>query len=163
MKVKYPVGQYPDGYPTEAGWIFSGSLGKVLAAKLIIPSIEEYGQPLIDAIIGFSPHDSESAILRKCKRDGYYENYDDCSESIVFDYRAYHRWMISEVATREDTIDSRTVIEELAPWASSGLSDPSVCDELRAVFQRVLDVKGQNDREFERWARQRIKNRPSND
>ena len=160
MKVKYPVGQYPDGYPTEAGWIFSGSWGKVLASRLIIPSIEEYGQPLIDAIIGFSPHDSDESILRQCERDGYYENFDTPSESILFDYRAYHRWMISEVASLEDTIDSKTVIEEIAPWASAGIADPSVCDELRAVFRRVLDVKEKNDRDFERWARQRIKNRP---
>lgn len=40
----------------------------------------------------------------------------------------------------EGVTNLQSIIHDLAPWCSAGLDDPQVCDELKAIFKRVLEA-----------------------
>jgi len=41
-------------------------------------------------------------------------------------------------------LDMADVIEDMAPWASAGLDDPNVCDELKDIYRRIVELDAIN-------------------
>jgi len=45
-------------------------------------------------------------------------------------------------ASRPDLGEADQILVDLGSWASAALDDPQVCDELKAIFTRVVDYAG---------------------
>ena len=148
-------------YPVKAGWFYTPGLGNGYTSCIgPSPFGEECGHSLVDAVMGFNltNHRPIIEILKICAEHGRYTSFEDIEEEIVFDQNAYDRWMALELPSLKESrlVNARSVIEDLSPWASAALSDPSVSAELRSIFQDVLTVKAQNDKEFEEWALRKV-------
>lgn len=49
-------------------------------------------------------------------------------------------WTRAAWNERQEEIDElKSILEELAPWASAALSDDTCCEELKAIFRKVVE------------------------